>query len=135
MIKIALAASMLSISVPAMAVTANPQADIMGIWSTAEGCDAITKRKKQADYWPKNFETITYLSSRGVDGYEWSCEFLDIKRNSTGQMVIPASCSAEGESWAELFLVEYYAPDGWRVINRPDGKGVNVMSFPRRCDD
>jgi hypothetical protein len=117
---------------PALAVTANAQKDIVGVWSTKEGCEIAGKQNKDPSYWPADIDQMMYLTKDGIEGYEWGCQFLDKKSNQYGQTVITASCSAEGESWPELLLLEYYAPDGWRVINRV-GKDINVNIFPQEC--
>lgn len=116
----------------AMAVTANAQKDLVGVWSTKEGCEIASKRNKDASHWPKDVDQMMYLTKDGIEGHEWACQFLDKKSNQYGQIVVTASCSAEGESWPELLLLEYYAPDGWRVTNRV-GKDINVNTFPQEC--
>ena len=120
------------IATPALAVTANAQKELSGLWSTKEGCEIDAKKAKDPSYWPKNVEDMMFLTPDGIEGYEWGCQFLDKKSNKVGQTVITASCSAEGDSWPELLLLEYYAPDGWRVINRVD-KNINVNIFPQEC--
>ena len=127
-----LSALIIFTATPALAVTANAPKELSGVWSTKDGCMVDVKRAKDPNYWPKNFEDMMFLTPDGIEGYEWSCQFLDKKPNKLGQTVITASCSAEGDSWPELLLLEYYAPDGWRVINRVD-KNINVNIFPQEC--
>lgn len=106
-------------------------ADVSGVWSTQAGCD-WRARGNDANF-PKDFETISYLTKDGVLGWEWGCDFLSKSENSYGQTVSVASCSAEGDSWPDLILIEPNGAEGWQLVFRNNAIQVDIMDFPVQC--
>ena len=117
-------AMMIVISSPALAVTANAITELEGTWSTKGGClDRST-----------GFNPQIYLKPNSIEGWEWGCQFLSKLPNAHGQTVIIASCSAEGESWPDMLLLEYYAPNGWMLTSKGDNGVNNTINFVEQCE-
>jgi hypothetical protein len=104
-------------------------ADVSGTWSThKEGC----AWRKSPDNYPKDFEEIAYLDSKGILGYEWGCDFLVSGKNKWGQSVHVSACAMEGNSWPETILVEKSSTtDGYHVITK---ENEEPTEFPYKCE-
>lgn len=108
---------------------------IDGTWSTQEGCTRLERMKTDPDAaWEGNFVEISYLSDKGILGYEWGCDFLDTKTNEYGASVHVSSCSAEGDSWPELLLTKYSQDRGWTVAVTDETGKIREEYYPVRCD-
>lgn len=125
-----LIAALLMLSVPSLA---HAQVRIEGVWSTSEACKALLEVQRGRDTFPKGFDGFDYLRDSGMTGWEWNCDFLDRHTNDHGQAVVIASCSAEGDSWPSLFLLEKDKMAGWRVISAPDDQQTLVNEYPTQC--
>ena len=109
--------------------------NINGTWSTAEGCDRLERMKSDPDAaWDGNFIEISYLTEKGILGYEWGCDFLDTKTNKYGVNVHVSSCSAEGDSWPELLLTRYDQSTGWTVVVTDETGKIREEYYPVQCD-
>lgn len=108
---------------------------IDGVWSTAEGCERLERMKTNPDAaWEGNFIEISYLSGKGILGYEWGCDFLDTKTNNYGVNVHVSSCSAEGDSWPELLLTKFNQDRGWTVAVTDETGKIREEYYPVLCE-
>lgn len=108
--------------------------EINGTWSTIEGCERLDRMKVDPDAaWEGNFVEISYLTDKGILGYEWGCDFLDTKTNSYGVSVHVSSCSAEGDSWPELLLTRFDQNNGWAVVVTDETGSIREEYYPVRC--
>lgn len=106
-----------------------------GTWSTEAGCDWLDKSKNGwPSVIPKGFDQFSYLKSNSIEGYEWGCKFVHQDSDGHGGIVAVASCSAEGDSWPDLLLLQRDYKSGWRVITKGGRDGTNVELYPVRCD-
>lgn len=117
-----------------IATSAN-SASIDGTWSTVEGCTRLERIKTDPDAaWEGNFVEISYLSKKGILGYEWGCDFLDTHTNEYGVSVNVSACSAEGDSWPELLLTRYDQSTGWTVVVTDETGKIREEYYPVQCD-
>lgn len=123
-------AVMIAISSPALAD--NTVTEPVGTWSTKGGCQ--DRELTKLEEYPDGFDQQLYLTANGVEGWEWGCQFLSKLPNSYGQTVIIASCSAEGESWPEMIMLEYYAPDEWMLTGKSTDGTNNTIAFTEQCE-
>lgn len=106
---------------------------VQGTWSTQAGCDWLNT-KQDGHSWPRDFEQFAYLRQDGIEGYEWSCQFVRTDADGDDNIVATASCTSEGDGWPDVFLVQRDYRSGWRITTKgADGKAV-VTVFPVRCD-
>jgi hypothetical protein len=118
----------------AIATSAN-SATIDGTWSTVDGCNRLAAMKIDPDAaWDGNFVEISYLSKKGILGYEWGCDFLDTHTNSYGVSVNVAACSAEGTSWPDLLLTKFDSSNGWVVAVTDEAGQISEEYYPVQCD-
>lgn len=109
-------------------------ATVKGTWSTAEGCARFERMKTDPDAaWEGNFVEMSYLSAKGITGYEWGCDFLDTKTNKYGLNVHVSACSAEGDSWPELLLTRFDQLTGWTVVVKDEIGQIREEYYPVQC--
>lgn len=107
---------------------------IKGTWSTADGCDRLERMKTDPDAaWEGNFIEISYLSKKGIVGYEWGCDFLDTKTNDYGLNVHVSSCNYGPDSWPELLMTKFSDSTGWTVVVTEDNGEVVEEYYPVQC--
>jgi hypothetical protein len=110
-------------------------ATIDGVWSTADGCTRLERMKTDPDAaWEGNFIEISYLSDKGIIGYEWGCDFLDTKTNQYGVSVHVSSCAAEGNSWPDLLLTKFDSSNGWVVAVTDEAGQISEEYYPVQCN-
>lgn len=123
---------------PALAGFLDNLNGVTGTWSTQAGCDWMSASKRGwPSEMPAGFDQFSYLSSSGVDGYEWGCKFVMQDRDGSGRILAVAICDAEGDSWPETFLIErgYIGnkENGWRLITKGEKGATDTTDFPVRC--
>ncbi len=108
--------------------------EIQGVWSSAEGCERLERMKTNPDAaWEGNFIEISYLSKKGIVGYEWGCDFLDTKTNDYGLNVHVSSCSYGPDSWPELLMSKFNNDAGWTIVVSEDNGTLSEEYYPVRC--
>lgn len=105
----------------------------IGTWSTVDGCKMMESAENNGKTpLPKNFEMLSFLTSDGISGHEWQCEFLQSWSDKQGQMVILSSCGGEGEMWPETFSLNYSNDQGFVVTYR-DGAELRTYIYDHQC--
>lgn len=123
-----------AVAVMVLALSQANAETIVGTWSTAEGCDRLERIKTDPDAaWEGNFVDISYLSAKGIAGYEWGCDFLDNKTNEYGVSVHVSACSAEGNSWPDLLLTRFDQSTGWTVAVTDEAGKIREEYYPVQC--
>jgi hypothetical protein len=126
----------LLVAILMIAISTAANAEIIdGTWSSAEGCDRLNRMKTNPDAaWDGNFVEISYLSKKGILGYEWGCDFLDTHTNSYGVSVNVAACTAEGDSWPDLLLTKFDSSNGWVVAVTDEAGQISEEYYPVQCN-
>lgn len=107
---------------------------INGVWSTKEGCEWRIHSKDANTKVPENMFDFMYLTSNGIEGYEWGCNFVKSFDGAYGEAVNIASCSAEGDAWPQM-MVTKQDKDGWNISILNDKNEPETVSFPVRCEE
>lgn len=110
-------------------------AGIDGVWSTKEACEWRKKFDNDPTAVPpdKLFDFV-YLSSDGLEGYEWGCSFLKSYEGKYGETLNLASCSAEGDEWPQMMITSYHDDqNGWGVSVLNAKNEPERIVFPVRC--
>jgi hypothetical protein len=107
---------------------------ISGTWSTADGCTRLELMKTDPDAaWEGDFIEISYLTKKGIAGYEWGCDFLDTKTNDYGLNVHLSACSYGPDSWPDLLMTKFDTKTGWTVIVTEDNGNIAEEYYPVQC--
>lgn len=107
---------------------------INGTWSTVDGCNRLERMKTDSNAaWEGDFVEISYLTKKGIVGYEWGCDFLDTKTNEYGVSVHVSVCSAGRDSWPDLLLTRFNQTTGWTVVVTDETGNIREEYYPMRC--
>src|SRR5690606_37550621 len=75
------------------------------VYGNADGCRIAATGVFDSDM-------FLMVTTDGLDGMEWLCEFGATTPAADGGATIAAECSGEGDTWAETFTLAAPAPDG-----------------------
>lgn len=123
-------AALLLIAMPAIA---NAETSIPGVWASPAACQALKAVQSGANTFPDGMDSFTYLRDSGMTGWEWGCDFLHKSHNAYGQTVAVSSCSGEGDSWPELYLIER-VDNKYRVVAGYEGGKQWTIEFEQQCE-
>lgn len=111
-------------------------AGISGVWSTREGCEWKSASKKDSAVpSPDNLFDLMYLTNKGIEGYEWGCNFVRSFDGEYGETVQIASCSAEGDAWPQMMITKQDGKNGWNVSILNEKNEPENVNFPIKCEE
>lgn len=103
-------------------------ADVVGVWSTKEGCDWYINGNLDN-------EDVSIISERGIEGMEWGCNFNSVSVNAEGQTVYDSTCYIEDQTWQDNVTVETnFDTGGYTAIFSQDDEVPVRLEFPLSCE-